>query len=98
MAYTFADDMGQLTELCSYLSTSKKDVENIINEIYGLIEGELNTHWSGVVYNQFVSNCRAYKPTLDELVNLLNAFQQMLDQITQKAEALNSEVAAACNI
>lgn len=96
MAYNFAAD-SNITEdpVIAKLTQAANDVEAKIGEIYSLIDG-LNESWSGESYDLFKAKCTEYKPALEGLVLMLEAFAKICsNDILPKIEDLKTDVDSA---
>lgn len=97
-AYDFADNTDVLQTVIDALTASSTAVQTSIDNIYGLLNGELKTNWYGTVYETFIGRCEFYHPALLELVALLDAFGKLFTQVQSEASTLNTDVATQLNI
>lgn len=96
MAYDFAVD-SNITEdvVIAKLNQAADEIETKIGEIFSLIDG-MNESWSGESYDLFKAKCTEYRPALEGLVIMLEAFSKIFsDNILPAIETLKVDVDSA---
>lgn len=87
----FAVNSELLAEAIETCTTTATTVEEQIAEIFLKIDA-LGDHWEGTSYDNFKSSCEGYKDSLNQLVNLLNAFAKLLSNVAGPEETLESDI------
>ena len=88
----FGADSEQLNTLASELEGKAGEVETIIGNIYGKLEGLNGNGWSGKSYDAFYAECEAYKSALEQIPGVIRDFASFFSgTASPNAETLASE-------
>lgn len=79
-SYDFIMNIKERNELVGKLEKNRKEIEQIIEDIYIIIEN-LQEYWSGESYDIFKQKCLDYKPALNGLVTVLEAYEKLLNGV-----------------
>ncbi len=91
-------DFGVNTEFIKNLaSTLKKEAANIestIENIYRKLENLEKDHvWEGDAYKAFWADCKAFRPALNQVPEVINDFAKFFDgKVHSNADTLHTEV------
>ena len=89
----FGTDTSQIKELASKLKTNASEIEKVLENIFNKLKGLNGNGWEGETYESFFNQCKAYKPALDKIPEVINDFAKFFDTtVNSKAETLHSEV------
>lgn len=90
----FVVDEFLLMETKKKCEDKAKEIEEYITAIYTGI-ADLNNYWEGDSYNEFSSTCDQYRDSLDQLVNLINAFAFLIGKVDEPRSNLESSIKSA---
>ncbi len=90
----FVVDEFLLMETKKKCEEKAKEIEEYITKIYNGI-ADLNNSWAGQSYDEFSATCDQYRTSLDQLVNLINAFGVLIGNVDGPREDLETSIKAA---
>lgn len=95
MAYETAVDSSKAADLSTQLINAATQLSSDFGEIFSKIDG-LENYWSGVAYDTFKKKCHDFKPAMDTLVAVLQAYASLLStNVNNAAEVLDASVQSA---
>lgn len=83
------------------LGEAKKKCTDVADEIAGYIEdiytqiADLESDWSGDSYLEFSSSCDKYRDSLNQLVNLIDAYAELINKVDSARIDLEEEIKSA---
>ena len=76
-------------DMADYATTIKGDID----AIYSKVNDEMSKYWVGDSFNNFKSQVDAFRPTLDTLVDMINAFSKYFkEHVGPEATTLDSKI------
>ena len=89
----FGTDTSQIKELASKLKTNASEIEKVLENIFNKLEGLNGNGWEGETYESFFNQCKAYKPALDKIPEVINDFANFFNgTVNQNATTLHDNV------
>ena len=99
MNYNFATDTEKLESLENELNTEIANVSEAIGNIYKIYNSLPSEKiWSGKAYNSFKTKADSYKTDLDNIVNVLNSYVDVIKELNTQSNTLHGEISSVCNL
>ncbi len=99
MNYNFATDTEKLDSLKTELKTEIGNISTEIGNIYKTFDSLPGERiWSGEAYNSFKTKADSYKSDLENIVNILNSYVSVLDEVDTKFGLLYGDVSSICTL
>lgn len=95
--YNFVVDENILLEAKKVCDETATSIETKITEIYGLIIDDLSNYWAGTSYDEFKITCEGYRDSLNQLVNVIRAYGELLNKVNVPRENLEEAIKNAIN-
>lgn len=101
--YSLVADADRLNAIKSKLSEYSTNISTIITEIFEIIaEPEsnkgLNASWTGASYKAFYEGTIKYKSALEEMVNMMDSFIEMISKFAKETGELSEEISEICKL
>lgn len=94
----FAVNNDVLTELINNIKSGATTLRSNIEGVYNSIGG-FQSSWDGPAYTAFKERCDAFRPALDEVADIIEAYATYLENIqTNEVSTLFTEVDNAFSI
>ncbi len=93
----FATNSGLLEELREHLNDA---ITTIIEEEGLIFSGitDLKESWDGQSYEAFREKCETYRPAMNSLISILEAYKDMIDKVIVESDQLVSDIATQLHI
>jgi len=95
MAYNFAVSGSKVKSVAEKFGDIQEILEGNISDIYAAIDG-LSEYWSGDSYDVFRAKCLEYRPALDALPVMMQAFHNIYhNKVVEASNDLQDDLGKA---